>query len=649
MDIVELVNEHEDRTATADRPFACTHEGCPKAFARKSDLVRHERIHNNERPWKCEWQGCRRDFIQRSALVVHMRTHTGERPHRCTWTNCRQAFSDSSSLARHRRIHTGKRPYECLVRGCGKTFCRKTTLTKHIIKNHPQYADRPEDFSLATFDEDDDMDLLDAPSPSMSTPHSPYDSGAHVYPTPHLEQGEDELPTPPLAYTYYQKNEPSTPDLRARARLHPAPQHDESPSAWSAPEYFDGYRAPHKGHRSAAMDRSVSHESQAYLATPPQTHPTRAQTRRRTATRRYVEVDEDDLFEDEQHDDGDDDYVDRSTRSRASTRGRRGAFASPASQAQQRVLSQHRYHHHQQRADQPQQVDQQHLQRSVGVARQLVYTTPSPQEQHVAQFSGPAPQLHHSPHLQHPQPVHQHHEQYHAPRAVYAPQIEYTSASPVAGPSSYPMMQSYTAPMPQTYTFEPVSTHAPLPSPRFPAPMRHRRASSAGVLDTLTAPPNPAYLSTSPVLPLVQAPSPVSAHAQPLQHPHHAQQQPHQQPEPLLGLGLQLGPAIALSQAHERRLSEVHAGSSASPVRPTFAFDDFDLPAPSPTAASFQFPAPTLQRRPSTSGLIGGGASGPAGQRPSFSSMTTRLLERMEDEQLEMQHRQASGLVGSAY
>lgn len=96
MDIVELVNEHEDRTATADRPFACTHEGCPKAFARKSDLVRHERIHNNERcvclassldntqssrsrpcvrsPWKCEWQGCRRDFIQRSALVVHMRT-----------------------------------------------------------------------------------------------------------------------------------------------------------------------------------------------------------------------------------------------------------------------------------------------------------------------------------------------------------------------------------------------------------------------------------------------------------------------------------------------------------------------------------------------------------------------------------------------
>uniref|UniRef100_A0A060TAS6 ARAD1B09482p n=1 Tax=Blastobotrys adeninivorans TaxID=409370 RepID=A0A060TAS6_BLAAD len=105
--------------------FSCS--TCRKRFARKSDLVRHERIHSGDRPNKCHI--CNKAFIQRSALTVHSRVHTGEKPHKCDI--CAKSFSDSSSLARHRRIHTGSRPYVCHFPGCEKTFTRRTTLTRH--------------------------------------------------------------------------------------------------------------------------------------------------------------------------------------------------------------------------------------------------------------------------------------------------------------------------------------------------------------------------------------------------------------------------------------------------------------------------------------------------------------------------------------
>jgi uncharacterized Zn-finger protein len=117
-----------------DKPFICLWENCGKQFTKKSDLIRHVRIHNNERLYKCEL--CDKSFIQNSALTIHTRIHTNDRPYTCTYLNCDKAFYDSSGLTRHLRSHEGIKMYKC--EKCPKAFTRKSTLIRHHQVTHTQ-------------------------------------------------------------------------------------------------------------------------------------------------------------------------------------------------------------------------------------------------------------------------------------------------------------------------------------------------------------------------------------------------------------------------------------------------------------------------------------------------------------------------------
>ncbi|KAJ1997182.1 hypothetical protein GGI04_000393 [Coemansia thaxteri] len=138
MDVGALLDTSCHGDAAACKDFVCSWADCARSFARKSDLVRHFRIHTGVKPFECPWADCDKRFIQRSALKVHFRTHSGERPHTCE--ECDRSFSDSSSLARHRRTHTGVRPYGCSHHGCLKRFTRKTSLRKHMLSHAPARA-----------------------------------------------------------------------------------------------------------------------------------------------------------------------------------------------------------------------------------------------------------------------------------------------------------------------------------------------------------------------------------------------------------------------------------------------------------------------------------------------------------------------------
>lgn len=82
-----------------DGRFQCPK--CSKISVRKSDHIKHQRIHSNSRPYVCTYPGCNSRFSDPSTRSRHMKAHDPGQRIECPFPGCNKAYSRQSNMQRH--------------------------------------------------------------------------------------------------------------------------------------------------------------------------------------------------------------------------------------------------------------------------------------------------------------------------------------------------------------------------------------------------------------------------------------------------------------------------------------------------------------------------------------------------------------------
>ncbi|KAK7045678.1 hypothetical protein VNI00_007511 [Paramarasmius palmivorus] len=129
--------------ADAKKIYACTYDGCTKAYTKPARLAAHERSHTGERPFVCDT--CGKSYLRETHLQAHARTHLPdtEKPLACTHENCTKRFWTQQHLRRHIKWHEGAKPFICSEPECDEVFSKHHQLRTHKCTVHAPPGTKP--------------------------------------------------------------------------------------------------------------------------------------------------------------------------------------------------------------------------------------------------------------------------------------------------------------------------------------------------------------------------------------------------------------------------------------------------------------------------------------------------------------------------